>query len=409
MLVRKHGTTQNWVFFLFQLFPSSSWWIQFILINRKIYYFTDSAFVLGLVSLVSVLPIGFVTLLGGYIADTRNPRKILLTTQVLLITEVVLLRVIQLTSLPNIFFYALALSFITAVDSIEYPARLKQLSGLTNKTDFGKNFSYFTTTIQASRIIGPFLASFITNETVLFGLLVSSYLLYILFLLVLLPNVNQSQSRKKRANSGLLMGLQLVIKDNLLRYYFALILTPGFFLQSYIVILPAFANSISRGSVDIYGYLMSLSAFGSSIGSIVSSLINKKHRLKYVYFANVSFGITLLILANVKGIEVASALVFCAGVFHLLQQTITLGEIQEYAPVEFEGRIGSLFYLWHNGLYKLGGFFLGFLASNLDISRALVIVSVIGVVWTLMMMLVFVTSKNLKEKIILSTQKVNEK
>ncbi len=61
--------------------------MQLIAMSWLVYRPTDSPFMLDLVNLVAVLPVGLVSLVGGVLGDRFQRRRVILTTQTVLAVQ----------------------------------------------------------------------------------------------------------------------------------------------------------------------------------------------------------------------------------------------------------------------------------------------------------------------------------
>jgi MFS family permease len=89
----------------------------------QVYQLTVSAFAVGLLGAVELLPVLTLGLLGGAIVDAADLRRVLLTTSSLLALGSGVLAAQALLGLQEVWLLYLAAAFIAAVSAVDGPAR----------------------------------------------------------------------------------------------------------------------------------------------------------------------------------------------------------------------------------------------------------------------------------------------
>ena len=139
-------------------------WIQIIAQGWLVYSLTKSEFLLGFIGFVSTLPVLFLSLPGGVIADQRDKRKLLLFTQTTLMLLALALGFLTAAGIVKIWHLLIIAILTGAAMSLDGPVRqslVLELVGAENLLNaIGLNSAAFNT----ARIIGPALAGIIIGS-----------------------------------------------------------------------------------------------------------------------------------------------------------------------------------------------------------------------------------------------------
>src|SRR4051794_13934728 len=132
-------------------------WVQITAQNWMVLSLTDSAFFLGLDSFLQQLPIMLFTLVGGVLADRRDRRRTLLSSQYLQMTTAVTLALLVYFNYVTIT-HILVLSFITGIaQAFGGPAYQSLVPSLVDKKDLPNAVALNSIQFNVARVIGPLL------------------------------------------------------------------------------------------------------------------------------------------------------------------------------------------------------------------------------------------------------------
>ncbi len=144
-----------------QLISLTGTQMQQVTINWHIYVLTNSPVALGLIGLMRVVPIIVFSLIGGVLADAHDRRRVLIFTQIAMMTFAAtlgLLTVTGLISAPLIYLLAALTASAGAFDS---PARQALLPNLVPREHLTNALSLNNIMRQVASIAGPALAGFV--------------------------------------------------------------------------------------------------------------------------------------------------------------------------------------------------------------------------------------------------------
>jgi MFS family permease len=255
--------------------------MQNVAVNWHVYVLTKSAFALGMVGLVRVVPIVLCSLIGGVVADTFNRKRLLLITQTTMLLSAALLALLTANGLQSpLPIYALT-AISAAATAFDNPARQALLPSLVAPRDLPNAVSLYFIAFQTSMVIGPLIGGVMLGEfgpASVYAVNAASFLAVIAALLLVRASgraesektaEKASEEAKNRVSfAALVEGLRFVWRTPILVQTMALDFVATFFVSSN-ALLPIFAADILRVGAHGLGVL----AAASSIGAVLMGLI----------------------------------------------------------------------------------------------------------------------------------------
>src|SRR6478609_2361454 len=144
-------------------------WVQITAQNWMVLSLTNSAFFLGLDSFLQQLPIMLLTLVGGVLADRRDRRRTLLSSQYLQMATAATLALLVYFDIVTIT-HILLLSFITGIaQAFGGPAYQSLVPSLVDKKDLPNAVALNSIQFNIARVIGPLLFAATLSAGATFG------------------------------------------------------------------------------------------------------------------------------------------------------------------------------------------------------------------------------------------------
>src|SRR5262245_48873006 len=134
--------------------------MQLVAINWHVYLITHSAFALGLVGAFRAIPIILCSLMGGVVADVVNRRRLMMTTQSIMLTCSGILALLTFSGLNRVWPIFLLTGIASAAWAFDTPARQSLMPTLVPPKDFPNAVSLSMLMFQIGMILGPMLAGF---------------------------------------------------------------------------------------------------------------------------------------------------------------------------------------------------------------------------------------------------------
>ena len=353
--------------------------MQFVAINWHVYLITKSAFALGLVGLFRAVPIIICSLAGGVVADAVNRKRLMMVTQMVMLSSAALLAAITVAGLNSVWPIYVVSAMASAASAFDVPARQSMMPTLVPAEVFPNAVSLGLLVFNVATIAGPAIAGFLLAESgpaLIYGLNALSFVAVIWALLLMRTSGDPQASGEPRSAlsvAALKEGFRFVWNTPIIVQTMTLDFAATFF-ASATLLLPIFAKEILHVDARGYGFLAAAPAIGSVITALVMARLGsfrKQGRLVVASvaifgFATAAFGIStmfwfsLLMLAMTGASDTVST---------VLRQTIR----QLVTPNHLRGRMTSINMMFFMGGPQLGELEAGILASLIGTPLSVVV------------------------------------
>jgi len=326
---------------------------------------------LGLVGLVKVVPIVFLSIVSGVVADAWNRRRLMLFTQTGSALVSVALAVVAFRGISGVWpLYVLA-ALGAAVGTFDLPARQALVPMLVPREHLPNAISLNTIMFQASSVAGPALGGVLIASTSVAWAYVANAASFgfVIVALLMMRNVPPRQaseggSRDDVSWHAALEGLRFVFRQPLIRSTMLLDFFATFF-SSATALLPIFAQDILQVGPRGYGWLYAAPAIGAVATSIAMIPLTPRivRRGPVLLWAIVWFGLATM------GFGVSRSFWLTFGCLALTGATDTVSIImrnivrQLETPDRLRGRMIGVNMVFFIGGPQLGEFEAGSLAS----------------------------------------------
>ena len=339
---------------------------------------SSSAFYLGLDSFAGEVPILLFTLIGGVVADRRDRRHMMLTSQVIQMVVAILLAVLIYTELVEIWM-VVTLSFISGCgQAFGGPAYQSLIPTLVGKEHLPNAVALNSIQFNLARVIGPIvagvaLASF--GMVACFGLNSISFL-FVIAAILALRDIHVPPVSTVSMVDQLKDGLRYVRNSHNLKAVTALGFIGAFLGLPLLTFLPVITRDVFQQDVGFYSRLMTFSGAGAVTGALVVAYIGKhRHigRLLLIFLA--LFGTAMAAFSLSRTPALSAAILFVAGSLLVMCFSLTTSLAQLLAPPELRGRVVSIYMVAFRGGSPLGGLASGWLVTQVGSAPAVLMVN----------------------------------
>ncbi|MBI4697345.1 MAG: MFS transporter [Nitrospirae bacterium] len=350
---------------------------------------TNSPFFLGLAGSAANMPILLFTLAGGVAADRFSKRKILLTTQIMLMILAFLLALLVSSDIVTVW-YVLTIAFlIGTINSFDIPARQSFFIEMVGKENLMNAIALNSAAFNGARIIGPAIAGILIGY---FGVAACFYINSLSFLAAIIAllrmkfeTAEAGKSPKTGMTEELKEGLKYISGEPRVYTLIIIVGVISFFGFPYISFLPVYARDILKTGATGFGILMGCAGAGAFTGA-VSLAIRGDFEKKGVLLAisGIVFSCALLIFSFSSAAWLSYLMLFLIGWGAISQVATANSLLQLTVPDNLRGRVMSSFTLVFLGMTTIGNFVVGSLASYLDTKTALGISAkfcLLGTIW----------------------------
>lgn len=365
------------LFFGGQIVSLIGTWMQTVAIGWLVYRLTNSALLLGISSFASLFPTFLLAPVAGAISDKLSRRKILITTQILLMTQAVLLFILIESGVIHIWHIIVLNTLLGIVSGFDAPVRQAFVVEMVErKEDLGNAIALNSLMFNSARLIGPSIAGLILagfGESVCFLINAVSYIGVILALAAMkipakIKAIDHGDNLLKSIKDGFKYTWNFVPVRTLL----ILISIVSLFGTPYMVLMPVFAKTILHGGAHTMGFLVG----GIGLGALASAIVLASRKSVVglpgkIAKSSLFFSITLMAFALSTFYPVSQILVMAAGYFIMSQTASSNTIIQTIIDDNMRGRVMSFYTMSFMGTMPLGSLLIGTLAESFGAQMAL--------------------------------------
>jgi MFS family permease len=344
--------------------------MQMVAINWHVYLLTKSSLALGALGLVRVVPIILCSLVGGVVADVFDRKRLIIATQLVMLTSAGLLSTVTAYGLRSVWPIYLLTALSSAATAFENPARQALLPMLVPAEDFTSAVSLGLISFHFATVVGPALAGIVLNAcgpAPVYAANAVSFVAVIAAMLLIRASGRveavESQAAARVSFAALREGLGFVRRTPIIVQTMTLDFVATFF-ASATALLPIFAAEILHIGARGMGLLAAAPAAGSVITGFIMARLGTLRKQGVILLASIGvyglatigfglskiFWLSLIMLALVGSADTVST---------VLRQTIR----QLATPDYLRGRMTSINMIFFMGGPQLGELEAGALAS----------------------------------------------
>ncbi len=338
-----------------------------LVVRFQVFEISNSALSLGMLGLVEAIPALSLVLFGGHIADSRDRRRILQATAIMLTVFAALLAVASFRGISIVALYAMV--FVVGVArSFASPAYSALEAQVVPTQLIVKAATWFATVWLIAAMLGPVLGGFAMarfGATNTYGLIAGLYAVSLVTASFLQPRPAEPRKHKESIRLSIREGISYVTGNQILLGSMALDLFAVLF-GGAIAILPIFAKDILKVGAEELGYLNA----APHAGALITMLIATRHPPvrnagRNLLLAVAGFGVTMLVFALSKSLVLSLVALFFSGVFDGVSVVIRKSIIRLMSPNHLRGRIAAVSLIFIGSSNELGALESGVAASLL--------------------------------------------
>ncbi|WP_179435308.1 MFS transporter [Microbacterium pseudoresistens] len=318
--------------------------------------------------------------LTGWVADRFDRRKILLTTQTVLMLLAIAISVLLLTgvmTLPLMFLFALAFGTTNAFDA---PARQAFVSDMVRLEDASNAVALNSASFNMARLIGPAVGG-ILIVAIGSGWVFAANAVTFLAMLVALLAIRTREllpRAKNRRSGGLAEGFHYVRRRPDLLVVFAMVLLIGAFGMNFPIFASTMALEFDQGA-DGYGLLSSVLAIGSLTGALLAARRDRA-RVRVLVIGACAFGVVSLISILMPVYWTYAVTLVFVGFSTVTILTTANGYVQTTTDPALRGRVLALYMAVVMGSTPIGAPIAGWVANTFGPRAAIAVGGVAGLV-----------------------------
>lgn len=339
--------------------------IQAVSVGWQIYAITHDAWSLGLIGLAEALPSIGVSLFSGYVADTNDRKKIIMSCMSLLIIASTLLLAVSyhldtfLSALGTAPIYALI--FLTGIArGFMSPAVFALMPQLISRSLYSNAVTWNSTLWQAASVAGPALGGLIYG----FAGIHAAYMVQVSLLVIGLVFYLQIASRplpesptmRQKLSSNLTEGIRFVFGHQVILSAISLDLFAVLF-GGAVALLPIFAADILHVGAQGLGMLRAAPAVGSvAMALFIAHYPIKKNAGATMLACVAGFGLCMIGFAVSEVFWISLLLLILSGMLDSVSVIIRSTLIQLHTPDNMKGRVSAVNNIFIGSSNEIGAF-----------------------------------------------------
>ncbi|HZR97146.1 MAG TPA: MFS transporter [Chloroflexota bacterium] len=333
------------------MLPSNiAWTMSTVATGYAAFILTESATVLGLVSVAMGVPMLLFSLVGGVVADRLPRRTVLIATQSAFGLATAAVTVLALSERLAVW-HLVAFTFVQgAAVSFNMPSRQAYIAELVGPRLLRSAVALNNAGLNFCRIAGPAIAGAMLAVPAIGvgGVFLSMTVMYaaVLVSLFRLPTVKDASAPPREAGgwAQLVEGLQYIRSSPVLLALLGLAFVPLFFGMPYQMLMPVFAERVFEVGAAGLGTLMAAAGVGALAGSLFVAAVTHHARPALFQLAlGVAFGLGLVGFALAPAFAVAVACLvvvgFASASYTALNNTLLLSNTEP----RLYGRVMSIY------------------------------------------------------------------
>ncbi len=364
------------LFWAGQLISYSGTWMHSTAQGWLVYSLTKSPFYLGMVSAASWLPILFLSLVGGVVADRFRKRNLLLVTQALSILPALVIGILAAMGTVNVW-HVMAMGMLMGLfNAFDIPARQSFLIEMVERKSLLNAIALNSAAFNGARIIGP-VAAGLTIAYI--GLAPCFFINALSFLAVIVAlSMMKVKGLPGKKKEGVLKeisaGVRFIRGEPDIMRSMVVVSTFSLFGLPFIALLPVFAEEVLNVGAEGLGFLAGAAGAGAlSAAMMLAFRGDIKGKRRAMAIASVAFPSALLIFSLSTNYAFSLAALLATGFAIVSFLALANSSIQLTTPDGLRGRVMSVYTTVFLGMMPLGHSIMGTLASVIGTAKAVAV------------------------------------
>jgi MFS family permease len=372
------------LFFFGQMVSLTGTWMQRIAQSWLVLSLTNSPFLLGLVGMLQWLPVLFLSLVGGVVADRVSKRGLIVMTQTIQMLQAFALGALVLSGAVRFWHVAMLAVALGLASAFDMPARQAFIFEMVEGTDTMNAVALNSMIVNVARLLGPAVAgvaigwvgmapAFLANG--------ASFIPVIVALLLMRVRPMQAVRTASGVLSHLREGIVYLRETSAVLQVIVLLAVESVFALNFTLLASVLAKDVLHAGAQGFGLLMSSQGAGALVGAIaVASLAHLGPRPIFLFGGATVLGVAEVGLSLVRQFPAASVTLGIAGASMVLFTASVNTTLQLNTPDYLRGRIMSVYALVMGGLTPIGSLMAGTLAQIWGAPGAFLVGGVVGLI-----------------------------
>ncbi|MBN1382133.1 MAG: MFS transporter [Deltaproteobacteria bacterium] len=347
------------------------------ILAQQMFFFVNGYFAFeltGVASSIGVVSVGFglpmllFSLLGGMTADRYSKLRLLIITEIVLVTGAVIMALLVLSDFIRLWHMVMIGAVMGTAFTFHMPARQSFFAEVISQPRLMNAIALGGAGTNASRVLGPPLAGMLIGVAWI-GVGGVYVLIAVMYALVFLGFLNITEPGGRVERDGItgfrsmIDGVAYIRNNPVLPVLLALSLAPIMLGLPYQALMPVFAKKVFHVGPGGLGMLMMVNGIGALVGSLVIASLRNLQRPGLVQLTlGMLFGLSLVVFSSNEHYLVALIMLFFVGGVSAAYLSLNASLIMQKSDSRYHGRVMSIYMLTFSAL-PLGNMFISLLAD----------------------------------------------
>lgn len=361
------------LYFAAQVISNIGTWVQITVENWLVLELSHSGVALGVTNALQFGPSLLLGMYGGVVADRRDRRRLLMTTQACLGLLALAVSLLACIGIVRVWIIWLAAGALGLVKCFDLPALQSFVKDLVGPDDLPNAVAWTNAIGATGRMVGPLFGGLVlTTLGTAPGFLINAatFALVVAVLAKLWHGELSPRTFVPRASGQVRQGLTYVFTDPLLAVT-SIVMTVVFAsAYNFQISLALIASETLGGDSQTYGALM----FALGLGAVAGSLIlaqRARTGLTTIVVWTCALATIQMAVAAAHSLVPLLAATFAYGVSAGLFTVTVISTLQSHIAEDMRGRVMALYSICFLGSSPIGGPAFGALAEWIGVSGAL--------------------------------------
>jgi DHA3 family macrolide efflux protein-like MFS transporter len=323
---------------------------------------------LGLIIGAKFVPYLFFGLVGGIVSDRANRKRIMIVSDMLRGSAVLLLPLLYLMDMLSLWHLAAVSFVLTALRAFFQPALQASVPRIVTEQHVVAANGILYASYNAAAVLGPVIAGFLfTRVSAATLFLVDSMTFFISALAIVgvrLPHTSASETQPNTVLQDITDTAQMlrqapVVLWSILDSALAILVVAGILRLG----LPVYVSAVLQAQSDVYGLLMGCMGLGTAVGALLVGRMQITRHSLLLFTGWVLYGLLLGSIGLTLWVPVALGLALLTGMAGALIDVMLISVIQLNIPQQHMGKVLSGFSTLANVSESVAGMVMGSLLT----------------------------------------------
>ena len=366
------------------LLSFTAFWVQLITRSWLIQEMTGSPLMVTLIPVTMLLPMLFLSIPAGVLADRFDRGKIIITMEAMAFIGYLALTIIAITGSTEVW-HVLALSTLTgSLMALASPSRMSQVPNLVPANQVRRAIGLSAVVFNLAQIAGPAVGGILIaqagTDVALAASLFFSVPALILYISVRVESKSGGSAVRSAPLEAVKQGFSYAFRDPVLRNLLLSALVVVATIGTWGALMPTFTSDVLNRGAEVLGLLTLAIGVGALMGSlVVISFGARVGHEKIEIISVIGLGLSVIGFSMSPWLPLSLLFAVFAGLSQTAFMVVNMTVVQMASPEEYRGRVLGIRFLII-GTQPAGTIALGIVAEMLGPQAAVALIAVIGVV-----------------------------